>query len=215
VTVDVGSPTVDSSNVQTAVQQFITDYNSAISMIETQLAQTPSSSDPSQGTLYGDSDLSQLLSNMRDMMASTLNSELPSSMNTMLDIGVNTGAVTGSGAISQSSLDGDLTLDTSTLTSALSSNSSQVQSMLTSWSIQFSNLVNNAAAPGGDISTRIEGNQQQINYYGTEISNMDSANSQYEQELVQQFADMESALSKSQSTSSWLTSQTSSSSSSG
>ena len=213
VTIDVGSPTVNSSSVQAAVQQFITDYNSAVSMIETQLSQAPSSSDPSQGTLYGDSSLSQLLSSMRNMMDSTLK-DLPSSMDNMLDLGVNTGAATGSGAISQSSLDGDLTLDTSTLTSALASNSDEVQSLLTSWSIQFSDLANNAASPGGSISTRISGNQTQINYLGSEISNMDSANSEYEQMLVQQFADMESAVSKSQSTSSWLTGQTSASSSS-
>jgi flagellar hook-associated protein 2 len=211
VTIDVGSPTVNSSNVQSAVQQFITDYNSAVSTIETQLSQTPSSSSPSQGTLYGDSTLSQMLSSMRNMMDSTLK-DLPSSMDNMLDIGVNTGASTGGGAVSQSSLDGDLTLDTSTFTSAISSNADEVQSVLTSWSIQFSDLVNNAASPGGAISTRISGNQSQINYLGTEISNMDSANSEYEQMLVQQFADMESAVSKSQSTSSWLTGQLNSSS---
>ncbi len=61
----------------------------------------------------------------------------------MLDVGVSTGATTGTGAISATSLLGDLTLNASTLTSALQSNPSGVQSMLTSWSINFSSLVNN------------------------------------------------------------------------
>jgi len=209
VTVDVGSPTVDSSSVQTAVQQFITDYNSAVSLIQTQLSQAPSSSDPAQGTLYGDADLTQLLANMREMMDSTL-SDLSSGDDNMIDIGVSTGATTGSGAVSQSALNGDLTLDTSTLTSALQSNPNGVQSLLTSWSIQFSDLVNNEAAPGGDITTRIQGNDSQINYYATQIDNMNNANSEKQQQLVTEFADMESALSQSQSTSSWLTSQLSS-----
>ncbi len=39
---------------------------------------------------------------------------------------------------------------------------------------------------------------------------MQNANAQQQQELVQQFANMEAALSQSQSTSSWLTSQLSS-----
>jgi flagellar hook-associated protein 2 len=209
VTVNVGAPTVSASGVQTAVQQFITDYNSAVSLIQTQLSQAPSSSDPTQGTLYGDSDLTQLLTSMREQMDSTISS-LASGDNNMLDVGVSTGATTGSGTVSQSALNGDLTLDTSTLTSALQNNASGVQSLLQSWSIQFSNLVNNEAAPGGDITTRIQGDDTQISYLGTQIDNMNAANAEQQQALVQQFADMEAALSQSQSTSSWLTSQLSS-----
>ncbi|HUA47900.1 MAG TPA: flagellar filament capping protein FliD [Solirubrobacteraceae bacterium] len=209
VTVNVSSPTVDSSSVQTALQQFVTDYNSAVSLIQTQLTQAPSSSDPTQGTLYGDADLTQLLTNMRDMMDSTLK-DLSSGNDNMLDLGVSTGATTGNGAVSQSALNGDLTLDTSTLTSALQNNPNAVQRLLQSWSIQFSNLVNNEAAPGGDITTRIQGNDSQISYYATQIDNMNNANAEKQQQLVQEFADMESALAQSQSTSSWLTSQLSS-----
>jgi flagellar hook-associated protein 2 len=209
VTIDVGSPTVSTSSVQTAVQQFITDYNSAVSLIQTQLTQAPSSTDPTQGTLYGDSDLTQFLTTMREQMDTTL-SGLTGSTTSMLDIGVSTGATTGSGAVSQSALDGDLSLDTSTLTSALQTNASGVQQMLQSWSIQFSNLVNNEAAPGGDITTRIQGDDSQSSYIANQIDNMNAANAEKQQALVQQFADMEAALSQSQSTSSWLTSQISS-----
>ncbi len=205
VTVNVGSPTVNASGVQTAVQQFITDYNSAISTIQTQLTTTPSSTDPTVGTLYGDSDLTQLLSTMREQMDTTLSGLSSSNMTSMLDIGVSTGASTGT--VSQSALNGDLTLDTSTLTSALQSNSSGVQAMLQSWSIQFSNTVNNEAAPGGDISTRMQGDDSQSSYIANQIDNMNAANSEKQQALVTQFADMEAALSQSQSTSSWLTSQ--------
>jgi flagellar hook-associated protein 2 len=209
VTINVGAPAANTQNIQTAVQQFVTDYNSAISMIQTQLTQTPSSSDPTQGTLYGDSDLTQLLSTMREQMDATL-SGLSGNVTSMLDIGVSTGATTGTGTVSQSALNGDLTLDTSTLTAALQSNSSAVHQMLQSWSIQFSNIVNNASAPGADISTRIQGDDSQISYLGNQIDNMNAANAEKEQMLVQQFAQMEAALSQSQSTSSWLTSQLSS-----
>jgi flagellar hook-associated protein 2 len=208
VTVTVGSPAPSTQTIQTAVQKFITDYNSAISQIQTQLSQTPSSSDPTQGTLYNDSDLTQLLSSMRQMMASTVNNpDLPPSMSSMLGAGVSTGATTGSGAISQSALAGDLTLDTTTLTNALTSNASDVKSMFTSWSIQFSALVNNEAAPGGTISTRIQADGTQSSYLATQIQNLTEANTIKQNELVQEFAAMEAALSQNQSTSSWLTSQ--------
>ncbi len=206
VSVTVGSPAPSTQNIQTAIQQFVTDYNSAISTIQTQLTQSPSSSDPTQGTLFGDSDLQQLLSNMREQMDATLGG-LTGNVTSMLDIGVSTGAASGSGAPSQSSISGNLTLDTSALTQALTSNSTAVHQMLQSWSINFSFMVNNEAAPGGVISQRIQGDDTQISYLGNQIDNLNAANSAKQAELVQQFAQMEAMLSSNQSTSSWLTSQ--------
>jgi flagellar hook-associated protein 2 len=206
VTVTVGSPAPSTQNIQTAVQQFITDYNSAISTIQTQLTQAPSSSDPTQGTLFGDSDLQQLLSNMREQMDATVGG-LTGSITSMLDIGVSTGAASGSSAPSQSSISGNLTLDASALTQALTSNGSAVKSMLQSWSINFSFMVDNEASPGGTIDSRIQGDDTQINYLTTQISNLNAANAAKQQQLVNEFAQMEAELSSSQSTSSWLTSQ--------
>jgi flagellar hook-associated protein 2 len=206
VTVTVGSPAPSAQNIQTAVQQFITDYNSAISTIQTQLTQAPSSSDPTQGTLFGDSDLQQLLSNMREQMDATVGG-LTGNITSMLDIGVSTGAASGSSAPSQSSISGNLTLDASALTQALTSNGSAVKSMLQSWSINFSFMVDNEASPGGTIDSRIQGDDTQINYLTTQISNLNAANAAKQQQLVNEFAQMEAELSSSQSTSSWLTSQ--------
>ena len=206
VTVTVGTPAPSSQNVQTAVQKFVTDYNSAISQIQTQLAQTPSSSDPTQGTLYMDSGLKQLLSSMRQMMSTTING-LPDSMNGMLDAGVSTGATTGTGAISQSALAGTLTVDTNALTSALTSNASGVKAMMQSWSIKFSKLVDAEAGPGGTISVRMQGETSQSSFLANQIHNLTEANQIKQAQLVQEFAQMEAALSQNQSTSSWLTNQ--------
>lgn len=206
VTVTVGSPAPSTQNIQTAVQKFVTDYNSAIAQIQTQLAQTPTSSDPTQGTLYNDSDLTQLLSSMREMMSATVGG-LTGSMTSMINAGVSTGATTGTGAVSQSALAGDLTLDTGALSTALATNASGVKSMFTSWSIEFSGLVNNEAAPGGSISVRMQSETSQSSYLSTQIKNLTDANTVKQNELVQEFAAMEAALSQNQSTASWLTSQ--------
>ena len=206
VTVTVGSPAPSTQNIQTAVQQFITDYNSAINMIQTQLTQAPSSSGPTQGTLFGDSDLQQLLSTMRNQMDATVGG-LTGSITSMLNFGVSTGAASGSAAPSASSISGNLTLDVNSLTQALTSNSTAVHQMLQSWSINFSFMVNEEAAPGGTISSRIDGDDTQVAYLGNQIDNLNQANTQKQSELVQEFAQMEAALSSSQSTSSWLTSQ--------
>jgi flagellar hook-associated protein 2 len=206
VSVIVGSPGANTQAVQTAIQQFVTDYNSALTQIQTQLSQAPSSSDPTQGTLNGDMSLQQVLSSMRQQLTATVGG-LTGSMKSMLDVGVSTGSTTGGGAPSQSAIAGNLTLDTGKLASALASNFGGVRSVLQSFSIQFSWLVNDVAAPGGTIDMRMRGESTQINSLASQLSNLQAVNAQKQASLVQQFANMEAALSNNQSTASWLNSQ--------
>jgi flagellar hook-associated protein 2 len=206
ITVTVGAPAPSTQNIQTAVQKFITDYNSAITQIQTQINQPPSHSDPTQGTLYNDSDLRNLLSSMRQQMTQTL-SGLTGSYHSMLQIGVSTGSTTGTGAISASSLAGDLTLDTNALTTALTTDSTSVHQMMQSWSIKFSGLVDLEAGPGGTMSTRIQTDTSRNSFLATQIANLQEANQVKQTQLIKEFAAMEAALSQNQSTSSWLTNQ--------
>ena len=205
VTVDVGSPAANTENIQSAVSQFVKDYNSALTQIQTQLSQKPTSSDPTQGTLYGDSELKDLLSRMRTAMY-TNGSGLPHGMASMLDIGVSTGASTGSGP-SQGTLSGQLSLDATALTSAITSNPTGVEAIMGSWANSFSTIVNSAAGGGGTISIRIQDDTHQSSNLASQISNLQAANALKQSALVQQFSKMEAALSDSQSTSTWLNSQ--------
>ena len=134
-------------------------------------------------------------------------SGLPAGAANMDDIGVSTGATTGSGAVSQSALSGDLTLDPTALTNMLTSNAGGVKSILSSWSQSFVNLADNASDPGGTIAARIAGDSSQISNLGNQISSMQSALTDKQNFLVQEFAQLEAALSSNQSESSWLTSQ--------
>jgi flagellar hook-associated protein 2 len=206
VAVNVAAPAASSSNIETAVNTYVTQYNSVIAQIQAQLTQAPSSTDPTQGTLYGDPGLKNLLSSMRSAMSSS-GSGLPSGMATMIDLGVSTGATTGTGAVSQSALSGDLTLNATTLESALASNPTGVHSVMSSWAASFSIMVNQQADPGGSIDSRIQGDSTQVTQLGNQISSMQSALTDKQNMLVQQFAALESALSTNQSTASWLTSQ--------
>jgi flagellar hook-associated protein 2 len=156
--------------------------------------------------LYNDSDLKQLLGSMRQQLAATLNG-LTGSFHSMLDVGVSTGATTGTGAISQTALAGNLTLDTTKLTSALTSSASDVKAMFTSFSIKFSSLLDIEAGAGGTISTRIQNDNSQNSQLALQIQNLTEANTVKQNQLVKEFAAMEAALSQNQSTSSWLTSQ--------
>jgi flagellar hook-associated protein 2 len=206
VTVNVGAPAPSSSNIQSAINTFVTQYNKVISDIQTQLTKQPSSSDPTQGTLYGDPELKNLLTSMRSMMY-TPGAGLPAGAATMDDIGLSTGATTGTGAESQSALAGNLTLNATTLTNMLQSNASGVKSILSKWSSGFVSLVDNASDPSGTITARITGDSRQITNLGNQISTMQSALTDKQNFLVQQFAQLEAALSSNQSQSSWLVSQ--------
>ena len=62
-------------------------------------------------------------------------------------------------------------------------------------------------APSVVWNTRINGDNSQASYLTNQINNLNLANAQKQQQLVQQFAQMEGMLSANQSTSSWLTSQ--------
>ncbi|HYZ79828.1 MAG TPA: flagellar filament capping protein FliD [Solirubrobacteraceae bacterium] len=206
VTVNVASPAPNSSNISNAINTFVTQYNKVLSDIQTQLQQQPSSTDPTQGTLYGDPELKGLLTSMRSMMYSA-GTGLPAGAATMDDIGVSTGATSGSGAESQSALAGNLTLNATTLTNMLQSNPAGVKSILSSWSSRFVNLADDAAAPGGTIAARMSSDSAQISNLGNRISSMQSALTDKQNFLTQQFAALEAALSSNQSMSSWLTSQ--------
>jgi len=57
------------------------------------------------------------------------------------------------------------------------------------------------------MSTRISTDNTRNSFLATQISNLQEANQVKQNQLVQEFAAMEAALSKNQSTASWLTSQ--------
>jgi flagellar hook-associated protein 2 len=205
-TINVSAPAPSTSSITTAVQKFVTDYNSAISQIGAQLSQLPSSTDPTQGTLNHDSGLTNLLNSMRQAVYGSASS-LPTGMQSMLDLGVSTGATSGSAAPSASALAGVLSINQTTLTNAIQNNPTGVQSMLQGFSTSFSMLVNNEAQPGGSIDSRVQGDSSQITSLTNQISNMQASLADQQTQLTAQFAALESTLSQNQSMSTWLTSQ--------
>ncbi len=208
VGVAVSPPGPNTQSIQTAVQTFITSYNSLATQIQTQLTQAPSSSDPTQGTLYGDPALQGLLTGMRRAMyAATAGLPSGSTINSMLDIGVSTGSASGTALPSQSSISGQLTLDATKLTNAIQTNSGGVLAMIKGWSQNFSSIVNAQAAPGGAIDSRIQSDNSRVSQLGSQIATMQQNLNDKQTQLQKQFAAMEAALSSNQSTSAWLTSQ--------
>ena len=211
VTVVVSAPSANTSSIESAVNQFVSDYNTAVNAIETQLTQAPvndpqNTSDAAQGTLYSDADLGNLLNNMRQLMY-TPGSGLASGMAALSDIGISTGAPTGDASPSASSLAGDLTVDTSTLASAIESNPSGVEAVLNSFSQSFQSLVNPEAGPGGVIAQRISDDDDQVTNMSGQISDMQTALTEQQTALQKEYSDLEATISTSNSQESELESE--------
>ena len=205
ITVNVGAPAADASKVESAINQFITDYNAALGAIQTQLSTKPSASDPTQGALFGDNQLKGLLSSIRSLMTKGA-SGLPAGMASMLDLGVSTGAAS-SGGPTASELAGNLTLNAATLETALRGDPTAVQKVVGAWANGMATTVNNYSGLGGTIAVRLSGDDRQVSSLSRRIATMQSALDDKQRHLTQQFAQLEAALSGNQSTSAWLTSQ--------
>lgn len=200
ITITTSAPGPDTDSIMQAVQSFVSDYNSVVSAIEsainTQPANVtdnnPAEYSPYSGSLFGDDQLEDLLSQMREAMYSTIGG-LPSSMNSPASIGISTGASTG--GLSTNSNNGLLTINTSQLESAIESNPGGVESMLSSWSTSFQNVVNDAASPTGSIQSRINGNTTEMSDLQTQLTTRTEMFKQEEQSMQEEWATVEGTLS--------------------
>lgn len=205
VTVNVTPPAPSTSGIETAVKTFVDSYNAIIDQVNAQTSEVPSKGDPTQGTLYGDNELTDLLSYMRQQIY-TPNSAL-TKIQSLADIGITTGAAAGSSPFSQDSVSGKLKVDNTKLDAAINANPGGVKAMLQSWSSGFATLVNGVAAPGGSMDQRIQGDTSQLSDLANQIADMNAMLVTRQTALQTQFANLETALQQGQSESNWLMSQ--------
>ena len=117
VAVTVGSPSASEGTIQGAVSTFVSAYNDAVSYIQAQLTSQPvgnpqNASDASTGVLFGDTQLQDLLDQMRNSISGSYAPGNPSTMQMLSQLGVSTGAAVGSGTLNQDSIAGKLRFDT-------------------------------------------------------------------------------------------------------
>ncbi|HET9074871.1 MAG TPA: flagellar filament capping protein FliD [Solirubrobacteraceae bacterium] len=205
VTITAQAPGPSVSAITASVQQFISDYNTAMNDLQSAIntqpasASAPGTYNPNSGSLFGDPELENLIANMRQAMIAP-GAGLPSGMAAMSDLGITTGASTGSATLA--SVNGNLTLNTTTLANALATNPSGVQSVITSWAQSFQSLVNASAGPGGSIDSRMAGNTSLSSTLKDQLTQLKANFATREQQMQEQWAAVEAAMStlKAQST---------------
>jgi flagellar hook-associated protein 2 len=219
VTINVEAPGPSASAVEAQVQAFIKLYNSAVEAIQTQLQTKPSAKPQSTsefetGILFGDVELTSLLDGVRDTMYEPI-AGLAAEMSSPFDIGISTGAPTGSGTSSQASLEGLLTLDPAKLTEAVQANPAGVEKMLQQWSQNLQSQVDAVGAPGGAIEARVNGDSAQVSQLTIQINTMNELLAHREKALQETYANLEGVISRNTTQSDWLTQQEESLSKSG
>ncbi len=220
----VSAPTPSTSNITSAVQAFVSAYNSTVDLVygyvnDPKVANPTTDAQREAGMLQGDPQLLGILSSLRQSVTNTM-SGLPAGSNYLGNIGLSTGAAVGSGTISQDSLEGKLTLDTNALQSALAGNFQGVKALFTTTTGSFSSeglsqrmddIINPQAGPLGILNSRITSEASLITSYAQQVADIEQRVALHEQQLRTQFTNMETAVAQLQSTSASLGSSTSSS----
>ena len=212
--VTVGAPGPDPEAVKAKVKAFVSQYNSAVDFIrgkltEKKIPNATNSTDAAKGVLFGDTQITGALNQLRNLVSEAAPG-MTGAITRLGDIGVTTGGATG-GQSSADALAGKLTLDETKLTAALTDNRLDVKAFLTDTTNgiakHLTSLLDPIAKTGGVVDTRATQTGRQASAIDSQLTQMDTRLEAKTARLKAQFAAMEAALSKSQSTSSWLNSQ--------
>lgn len=218
LTVTVGAPAADTDAVRQKLQAFVDVYNSTVDAIRARLdersvANPQTAEDQQAGMLNGDTTLTAILSQMRQAIYTPIRG-LPAGMSSLADLGISTGSA--SSTISRDALAGKLQIDDAKLDDALANNPSGVRDLLAGpgnvggWARAFETIVHNADTTDGTLDVQITGADSELKRLQQTMADMDDRLALKETALRAQFTAMETALSQSQTQSSWLSGQLSS-----
>jgi flagellar hook-associated protein 2 len=198
VSVATGDPAVDSSAIKAKVQAFVSAYNSAADLVRGKLAEKPvngatTTTDAVKGQFFGDSMLSGVLSSLR------------SAVGDLSDLGISTGAASGTSKFSADSVAGRLAVDDTKLSAALASDPKALQTRLQALGTRLKTAIDPAS--GSPIDSRLTSEEATRKRLADGMAATDTRLADKEKRLRAQFTAMESALAAAHSAQSRLTAQ--------
>ena len=193
----------DTTAAKTAIQGFVTAYNSYVSAVSSVSSYTPTSSTAGSasgtaGPLLGDATLASLQRQIGSALSAAVKGN---SIGTLANLGITRKVDTTTGA---SLLD----IDTDKLSSALTSNPSAVQDLFNG-SHGYAKTLNSAldsyTSSSGIITTRVAGLNKQLTQLSTQQKSLNSRMAVYQLQLQQQYTSLGTLMSSLNNTSSYLT----------
>lgn len=217
VTVNVTPPGVDRAAVKAKVKAFVEAYNSLLDLVRDDLAETPvknptTTTDARKGALYADSSLRDLVGQLRQLVSDPV-AGLAADRDELAEIGISTGATTGSGTINPNAVAGRLTFDEAKFDAALDADPLGVQKLVgaVAGSDGFAQRLDTTlaawAGPGGVFDQRQTSISSEISTIQDRMAAIDRRLELREQQLRAQFTAMEEALQAVQAQGSWLQAQ--------
>jgi len=214
VSITTNAAAIDTSKVTKAVQSMVDAYNAVVTTVRADLTDTPvtqksSASDYQKGTLFGDSGLDSMLSQMKNVMTQTVSGL---GLTGLADIGIAIPKSTG-GTPTQDAKDGKLTFDSDAFTTALNADYTKVRNLFQGqgttkgFAALVGDFVDGQDGTNGLLTGRVASDDSSIKDYTSQMDDMNQRMDDEQARLKAQFAAMESALSQAQTQQAWLTSQ--------
>lgn len=214
VTVNVGAPGPDTTNVTAKMKAFVDQYNSTLDFVRSKLdekkvANPQTTADQAKGLLNGDTMLEGILSQLRITVSSTFATGGSTSFDQMSEIGVSTGAASG-GTLNADAIKGKLVFDAAKFSTALTSDPASVKSLMSGTS-GFGQAIDALLTPtlqaGGTMASRLSSEDSTHKRIADQVARMDVLLTKKQDTLKTQFAAMEKALQASQAQGQWLSGQ--------
>jgi flagellar hook-associated protein 2 len=194
----------DTSKISSAIQQFVTDYNSVQTAISAQqIVSTDSTGAVTPGTLTGDLTASNIASQLRTSVFSPV-SGLSGAFNMLASLGIQTNGQDNTLKVT----------DPTALSDALANNLSDVKSFFSDstngWATQVNNFLTNTIGDNGTIPNHLASLTTQTNNITTQIANLEKKISSDSDHWTSEFEAMEQAQSQVNQELSFLNQQVSS-----
>jgi flagellar hook-associated protein 2 len=217
VKVEIGTPSVDSKGLAERVKAFVDAYNAIVDATrsrttEKRVTNAQTVTDAKKGVLFGDSGLTNMLSQLRVAVMDPASVGNSLTMDEFAEIGVSTGAPTGSTS-NPDAVAGKLQFDEAKFLKAYESDPSSVERLLrgTEFSTGLSTRLDTVIKPftevGGMFDGRLSASTSELTRLADQIKRMDARLSRKETYLRHQFTSLETALSKLNSQSAELSSR--------
>ena len=179
--------TNDTSAVSSAIQQFVTDYNTLQSYISSeQVVTTSSSGTVTPSPLTADQTTNQLVTDLRSLVTAVVPSLSGDTVSMLSDLGIETNGQNNT-----------LSVDTSTLDSAVASNLDNVNTLFNDptngIATQINNYITNAIGSSGTITNQEATLTQHSDNITTQISNLNTQITTNEAQWTSEFEAMEQA----------------------
>ncbi|HEV2813322.1 MAG TPA: flagellar filament capping protein FliD [Solirubrobacteraceae bacterium] len=206
VQVTVGAPTVDGKALAGKVKAFVDAYNAVVDATrsrttEKRVTNAQTTTDAKKGVLFGDSGLTNMLSQLRMGVMNPISVGNSLTMDEFAEIGVWTGAPTG-GTSNPDSVSGKLQFDEAKFLKAYEADPSSVERLLrgTATSVGLSAKLDTIIKPftdgGGLFDGRISASGSELTRLTDQLKRMDDRLGRKEIYLRRQFTTLETALSK-------------------